>query len=294
MAGLEQYLRYSNDGATRNKRLDPRLEQSLGFLKDMGIQAEVFSGGQDAEGPRRTGSRRHDHGGAGDFRFYQGDRQLDWANSDDLPIFQQIVTKGKEAGITGMGAGPGYMGSGTMHLGFGKPAVWGAGGKGENAPEWLKAAYNGAKFDPVSEVMAAGGSGPTLARTVAAGVPQGNVAPDAKGIMPPLGAAPDIAAAKPDLGSKIGNAIFGEELAGDLKGMFGAGAPKDGPGASAMGLFKQAMGGGQNAQAQQAAQQITPSSISVDDSAQRMQAGSQLMATLMAGRRKRPGMTMGA
>lgn len=128
------------------------------------------------------------------------------------------------------------------------------------------------------------------------GVPQGNVAPDANGIMPPLAAAPDIAAAaKPDLGTKIGNAIFGEKLAGDLKGMFGAGAPTNGPGASAMGLFKQAMGGGQNAQAQQAAQQITPSSISVDDSAQRAQAGAQLMASLMSARRKpMRGMAMGA
>jgi hypothetical protein len=25
-----------------------------------------------------------------------------------------------------------------MHIGFGSPAVWGAGGQGSNAPEWLR------------------------------------------------------------------------------------------------------------------------------------------------------------
>lgn len=70
----------------------------------MGITAEVFSGGQDAEGPNRTGSHRHDHGGAGDVFFYKDGRRLDWGNPDDLPIFQDIVSRGKQAGITGFGA----------------------------------------------------------------------------------------------------------------------------------------------------------------------------------------------
>jgi hypothetical protein len=29
-----------------------------------------------------------------------------------------------------------------MHIGFGTPAVWGAGGRGSNAPDWLRQAYN--------------------------------------------------------------------------------------------------------------------------------------------------------
>jgi len=147
--GGDGYLRYANQGATRNKPLAPKLEQALSFLGDLGVTAEVFSGGQDASGPHRTGSHRHDHGNAGDIRFYKDGRRLSWANKADLPIFQEIVRRGKAAGITGFGAGPGYMGEGTMHVGFGTPSVWGAGGRSRNAPSWLSAAYSGQRVDPV-------------------------------------------------------------------------------------------------------------------------------------------------
>jgi hypothetical protein len=139
---MASYITYANQGATRNQPLSDDLLKRLQYLQDMGLTAQVFSGGQDAEGPNRTGSHRHDHGGSGDVFFYQGDRKLDWSNPDDLPIFRDIVSKGKEAGITGFGAGPGYMQPGSMHIGMGEPAVWGAGGKGDNAPAWLKNAYN--------------------------------------------------------------------------------------------------------------------------------------------------------
>jgi hypothetical protein len=107
----------------------------------MGVTMKVFSGGQDAEGSRRTGSHRHDGGNAADVFFYKDGRQLDWANPQDLPIFEDIVRRGHQAGITGFGAGEGYMRPGSMHIGFGAPAVWGAGGSGRNAPEWLRMAY---------------------------------------------------------------------------------------------------------------------------------------------------------
>jgi hypothetical protein len=141
--GGGDYLRYANQGATRNKPLAPKLEKALGFLSDLGVTAEVFSGGQDASGPHRTGSHRHDYGNAGDIRFYKDGRPLSWANKADLPLFQEIVRRGKAAGITGFGAGPGYMGEGTMHVGFGTPSVWGAGGRSRNAPGWLTDAYSG-------------------------------------------------------------------------------------------------------------------------------------------------------
>jgi hypothetical protein len=157
---MVSYIRYANTGATRNRPLDEELIKRLQYLEPMGITAEVFSGGQPtkAEGGARVGSERHDHGGAGDVHFYQGDRKLDWSNPDDQPIFEQIVRNGKEAGITGFGAGDGYMAKGSMHIGMGKPGVWGANGKGDNAAPWLKAAYNGAstgKPDVIAEVMAA-------------------------------------------------------------------------------------------------------------------------------------------
>ncbi|MCM2433219.1 hypothetical protein [Agrobacterium rosae] len=158
---MVNYIRYANQGATRNRELSDALLKRLGYLEDLGVTAEVFSGGQPGidEGGARVGSVRHDHGEAGDMFFYKDGKKLDWANEQDRPIFEQIVSQGKSNGITGFGAGPGYMQQGSMHVGMGKPGVWGAGGKGDNAPAWLTSAYNGApsqaKPDVISEVIAA-------------------------------------------------------------------------------------------------------------------------------------------
>ncbi|PSH64652.1 hypothetical protein [Phyllobacterium sophorae] len=142
------YIRYANQGATRNQPINPSLAKQLQYLKDLGLTMEVFSGGQEGEGPNRVGSHRHDHGNAADAFFYKGDRKLDWNNPEDRPIFEEIVRQGKRAGITGFGAGEGYMQPGSMHIGGGNPGVWGAGGKGTNAAPWLSAAYNGATPPP--------------------------------------------------------------------------------------------------------------------------------------------------
>lgn len=140
---MMKWLDYANQGAIRNQPINPQLASAIGFLPEMGVTMRVFSGGQDASGPRRTGSTRHNHGNSADVFFYKDGRKLDWNNPNDVPLFQEIVKRGKAAGVTGWGAGPGYMQPGSMHLGFGSPAVWGAGGKGANAPQWLRAAYNG-------------------------------------------------------------------------------------------------------------------------------------------------------
>lgn len=141
----QSWLRYANQGATRNLPLDNRLVNALGFLPELGVTMEVFSGGQPAKGSGqpRVGSTRHDHGNAADVYFYKDGKRLDWGNDADRPVFEEVVRRGRAAGITGFGAGPGYMGQGAMHLGFGNPGVWGAGGKGANAPDWLRAAYEG-------------------------------------------------------------------------------------------------------------------------------------------------------
>lgn len=157
MAG---YIRYANQNATRNQPLDEELIKKLAYLEKMGVTAEVFSGGQPGkdEGGPRVGSERHDHGGAGDMFFYKDGRKLDWNNPDDLPVFQEIVRVGKQNGITGFGAGDGYMQPGSMHVGGGNAGVWGKDGSGKNAAPWLADAYNGAqspKVDPVAEVVAA-------------------------------------------------------------------------------------------------------------------------------------------
>lgn len=139
------WLKYSNQGATRNDPLDPALVSAMSFLPGLGIAMDVISGGQEAagEGGSRTGSTRHDHGKAADVDFYKDGRKLDWNNPDDMPILVQIVQTAKANGVTGIGAGDDYMGAGRFHVGFGNPGVWGAGGKGANAPDWLRSAYGG-------------------------------------------------------------------------------------------------------------------------------------------------------
>jgi hypothetical protein len=162
-----EWLRYANRGATRNLPISPQLANAFSFLPQMGLSMEVFSGGQPAKGSggARVGSVRHDHGNAADVFFHQGGRRLDWANPNDRPIFEDIVRRGKAAGVTGFGAGPGYMQQGSMHVGFGSPGVWGEGGRGANAPAWLTAAYNGATA-PAMKAGSAGSLGGVPARSV--------------------------------------------------------------------------------------------------------------------------------
>ena len=151
VVGGDGWLRYNNKGATRNKPISDDLRGQLGYLNDMGITMEIFSGGQDGietGSKQRVGSVRHDHGNAADAFFYKDGRRLDWGNEADRPIFEEIVRRGVAAGVTGWGAGPGYMQQGSMHVGMGNPGVWGAGGKGANAPSWLRAAYGNPWVEP--------------------------------------------------------------------------------------------------------------------------------------------------
>lgn len=140
---MADWLTYTNQGATRSQPISPDLVNAMDFLQEMGVGMNVYSGGQDATGSKRVGSTRHDHGNAADVMFTQNGKVLDWNNAADLPILSDIVSRAKAAGVTGIGAGDDYMGAGRIHIGFGAPAVWGAGGQSANAPEWLKSAYYG-------------------------------------------------------------------------------------------------------------------------------------------------------
>lgn len=172
MAGapVTDWLEYANQGATRNQPIAPELVNAMSFLPEMGVTMRVVSGGQEASGPNRVGSTRHDHGNAGDVDFYQNGRKLDWNNEADLPILSNIVSQARANGVTGIGAGDDYMGAGRFHIGFGNEAVWGAGGKSENAPDWLRAAYSGAPAPArthVAQVAQAGGGNPSVAQLIA-------------------------------------------------------------------------------------------------------------------------------
>ena len=117
---------------TRKGRLKPELVDQLNYAANQtGVQVEVFSGGQRMPGaPGRVGSTRHNQGGAADFKLFRIDengkkRYLSMNNQDDRAIMQSFVTHSVKAGATGVGAGVGYMGEHSIHVGGGDVASWG-------------------------------------------------------------------------------------------------------------------------------------------------------------------------
>lgn len=166
---------YANQGATRNLPLSPQLAQLYdAAARAAGVTVRVSSGGQPASGPRRTGSTRHNHGNAGDIQLLVKGRQLDMTNPSDLPVIQKFIAEAHRLGATGIGAGTDYMGKHTFHVGYGAPAVWGAGGRGANAPQWLR--------DTVSKgvvpEVAAQNSSPSAAMQTATDNPAQEVTPN--------------------------------------------------------------------------------------------------------------------
>lgn len=141
-------ISYQNYGAIRSLPLSPELEAALNAA-GMAIGADriiVHSGGQPtaAEGGARTGSTRHDHGGAGDIEIIVGGRSLNFSDPRDQPLATQFVQAASQQGLTGFGQGDDYMGPTRIHVGYGTPAVWGANGASANAPQWLLSATSGA------------------------------------------------------------------------------------------------------------------------------------------------------
>lgn len=136
------YLTYYNKGKTRSLPANPQLETSISdVLASMGLTGKVHSGGQNDK-TGRVGGPRHDHGNSVDMDFYIGDRKLSYKNKEDIPVFQEIVQRLKANGVTGFGAGEGYMTDGRMHVGYGSPAIWGKDKSGATAPDWLREAFN--------------------------------------------------------------------------------------------------------------------------------------------------------
>jgi hypothetical protein len=273
-------LTYLNQNATRNLPLSDQLAALYQQAAEAaGIdEIRVGSGGQPATGKRRTGSHRHDWGGAGDIKLVKDGRVLNFNKKEDLPIISSFVSAARGAGATGIGAGESYMGPETLHVGFGNPAVWG-GTKRQPVPEWLRNAYNQAKA------------------TAAPGVTLNSVRP-AAGEQPPLTANQPV---------DIDPGVYGapENLVASTEGFPPApksnAAPSDATGNSFLGKLKEAVGGDAFKGVQKAAGSregdtgaLQPTglgaSVAASDAA-RMQAGQALMATLLAGRKRR-GMTL--
>jgi hypothetical protein len=134
--------------AIRNKPITSELKQVLDTAaRAAGVDGiRITSGGQDAlgEGTRRTGSTRHDRGRAADLQLMVNGSTPTFTDQSAPPVIVAFVTAAAAAGATGIGAGVGYMGNRTMHVGFGTSVndrstlTWGAGGKSANAPQWLR------------------------------------------------------------------------------------------------------------------------------------------------------------
>lgn len=144
---------------TRRAALDEKLVK---LLEDVAarnnVYFEVYSGGQNDE-TGYTGSVRHDHGNAADLKAYQIDeagnkKYITTDTRGGQALWKNIASSSIALGATGVGMAEGYMGNGSMHIGFGNPAnhgrpsstkstiVWGDGGKSATAPDWLVSARN--------------------------------------------------------------------------------------------------------------------------------------------------------
>jgi hypothetical protein len=135
-------IREDTARATRHLPITQQLRDILSKAADAaGIDlVRVTSGGQPPIGPDRTGSHRHDNGNAADLELWRDGRALNFTRPDEKPIVEAFATAAAASGATGIGAGIDYMGPKTLHVGFGSKAVWGAGGKSANAPDWLRKA----------------------------------------------------------------------------------------------------------------------------------------------------------
>lgn len=156
-------VQYANQQATRNQRLSPGLQavidqSTAAASKKHGVEITpvISSGGQFSKTDLasggfkggRVGSKRHDHGLAGDMQFKANGKLLDMRNPNDKSILGTIVEESAARGATGIGGAPNYMGTKTLHIGYGKPATWGK--KGQPASKFVRDAYarGRSRYDP--------------------------------------------------------------------------------------------------------------------------------------------------
>lgn len=112
---------------------DALIEQLTYAGEKTNLRADITSGGQlkpFISGGKMT-SHRHDihegKGGAGDLKLwcFKENRYLDMSKRADAKRMEDYTAYSVAAGAEGVGAGPGYMGGQTIHIGGGKRASWG-------------------------------------------------------------------------------------------------------------------------------------------------------------------------
>lgn len=155
VGGLDQ-----NQGGAKHRKeaiSDVLQRQIVAAATAAGVNAEVFSGGQDPN--HQYGSTRHNHGNAADLKLYTigpggAKRYLDMRNDADRAVMEKFIRGSVAAGANGVGAAPNYMGPHGIHVGGGSPAAWGAEGSSANAPDWVSRAHRQGMEDRASGAAA--------------------------------------------------------------------------------------------------------------------------------------------
>lgn len=146
-------------GKTRDKPIGSKLEKILKEAAEATDIDVVFvtSGSQPGTHGRSTGSTRHNNGRAADLQLIRNGSTLTFTDSNGAKV-APFITACAARGTNGIGAGVGYMGNRTIHVGFGTSSsdhtklTWGAGGASANAPQWLRNAAKAGWDNPVSGV----------------------------------------------------------------------------------------------------------------------------------------------
>jgi hypothetical protein len=138
----------------RNQAIQPELKRQLesaALAND--LQVEVFSGGQPKIGTsnRRTGSTRHDLGGAADVKLRdpKTGKLLDMRVPADRARMIGFTREAVAQGATGVGAGEGYMGANALHIGGGSKASWGG-------ADWIEDARKAGERDKMQRARGVG------------------------------------------------------------------------------------------------------------------------------------------
>jgi hypothetical protein len=154
----QQWLRYMNQNAKRNERLNALLEQraqeAVSAVYGPGHYLGVYSGGQSDTSRGQTGTKRHNQGNAGDFYLYGPQGQM---TGDALAPLGQYW-QAKRYGGTGM-----EMHGGGVHLDILNPEQSGGGwnwnyaDKGGRYTEAQKAAIQAGQQGILPQMYGGGG-----------------------------------------------------------------------------------------------------------------------------------------
>lgn len=133
---------YKAAGKIRQLDIKPHVDQwartaAASLSKEIGKSVELFyiSGGQhdhESKGPR-TGSHRHDHGGAVDLQLVVNGRKI--TPAQDPGLYKRYLAYAAAAGAPGLGHYPGHV-----HVGGGSVAAWGPNGSKDTLGEGYRIA----------------------------------------------------------------------------------------------------------------------------------------------------------